>query len=368
MLTGTDQLHWRDALFDAFSEQELTDLVRYRLNDRIDRYVSANRSWEAAIGILVDAYSRRDREDLLIAKAVEARPRNPLLLRLASAKKAAVAPNDANLERLIQESNSYLDLAKWLEAAGKLQVCVCRIEIPVPGGGTVFGTGFLIAADLVMTNWHVVQCIVAAEDNDATYRGRRARAVDAICRFDYKVLSNGTTNPGTAVSLATNWRVALSPNNPNGSEPTADQLDCAVIRLSKSLGNMVIGDNPQAQGDRRGWISLPDATVVTDFLEHAPLFIIQHPEGDPIKLALCTDGIQSVNTERTRVRYSTNTERGSSGSPCFDQNWNLVALHHAGDPNFAVGHIPEFNEGIPIDTITRFLKGRGLVNIGHIVQ
>jgi len=255
-----------------------------------------------------------------------------------------------------------------LEAAGKLQVCVCRIEIPAQGGGKIFGTGFLIAADMVMTNWHVIQCVVATEDNDATYRGPRARATDVLCRFDYKVLSNGAINPGSTVSLAPNWRVALSPNNPNGIEPVAGQLDCAVIRLSKPQGNLVIGDNPQAQGDCRGWIKLPDVGIVTDFREHSPLFIIQHPEGDPIKLALCTDGIQSVNPNRTRVRYSTNTERGSSGSPCFDQNWNLVALHHAGDPNFAAGHVPEFNEGVPIDTIRQFLKDRGLVDLGQNEQ
>jgi hypothetical protein len=360
MLTGPEQLQWRDALFDTFSEQELTDLLLYRLGDRINRYTSANKPWEAAIGDLVDAYSRRDKEDQLIAKAVEMRPNNAALMRLARGKKAAVAPDDASLERLIHDSNSFLDLGTWLEAAGRLQVCVCRIEISVQGG-TVYGTGFLIAADLVMTNWHVVQCISAIEDNDLSYQGPRAKAADAVCRFDYKVLSNGTINSGSTVALAKEWRVALSPNNPNGQEPQTDQLDCAVIRLSKSLGNFVIGDKPEAHGDRRGWITLPSPGVASDLKVHSPLFIIQHPQGDPIKLALSTDAVQSVNANRSRVRYSTNTESGSSGSPCFDQNWNLVALHHAGDPNFDVGHRPEFNEGIPVDAIVTFLNTQGVV-------
>lgn len=362
MLTGPEQLQWRDALFDAFSEQELTDLLLYRLGDRINRYTSANKPWEAAVGDLVDAYSRRDKEDQLIAKAVEMRPKNSTLIRLARGKKAAVAPDDASLERLIHDSNSFLDLGRWLEAAGRLQVCVCRIEIAVQGG-TVYGTGFLIASDLVMTNWHVVQCISATEDNDRNYQGPRARAADAICRFDYKVLSNGTINAGSTVSFAENWRVALSPNNPNGQEPQTDQLDCALIRLSKPLGSLVIGDKPEAQGDRRGWITLPAAGVVPDFKINSPLFIIQHPEADPIKLALSTDAIQSVNANRSRVRYSTNTESGSSGSPCFDQNWNLVAIHHAGDPNFEPGHRPEFNEGVPIDSIVNFLSKQGFTHL-----
>ena len=28
-------------------------------------------------------------------------------------------------------------------------------------------------------------------------------------------------------------------------------------------------------------------------------------------------------------------------SPCFDQDWNLVALHHAGDPDRAFGRAAE---------------------------
>src|ERR1017187_3474433 len=150
MLSGPEQLKWRDALFSAFSEQELTDLLLYRLDDRIDRYVSANKPFETAIGALVDAYSRRDQEDRLIARAVEARPRNTALLRLATSNGGAVKAGEANLERIIQATNSFLNLGTWLEKASKLQVCVCRIEISPEGGGNIFGTGFLIAADLVM--------------------------------------------------------------------------------------------------------------------------------------------------------------------------------------------------------------------------
>jgi hypothetical protein len=368
MLSGPEQVQWRDALFDAFSEQELTDLLWHRLGERIGSYASANKPWAAVIGDLIDAYSRRDQEDLLIAKAIEARPRNAALLRLASNKGAAVAPDHTSLERLIQGTNSFLDLGTWLERAGKLQVCLCRIEISPQGGGKIFGTGFLIAADLVMTNWHVVQCIAAAEDKDGSYQGPRAKAEDAICRFDYKVLINGAINPGSSIPLAKDWRVVLSPNNPDGREPQADQLDCAVIRLAKPMGNLVVGDKPEAQGDLRRWVNLPSVGVVPDFRPHSPLFIIQHPQGDPIKLALSTAAVQSVNTNRTRVRYTTNTEGGSSGSPCFDQNWNLVALHHGGDANFAPSHKPEFNEGIPIDAIVNFLNQQGFVDLGRVEQ
>src|SRR5262249_48368662 len=59
---------------------------------------------------------------------------------------------------------------------------------------------------------------------------------------------------------------------------------------------------------------------------------------------------------RTRVRYTTNTEMGSSGSPCFDAEWGLLALHHSGDTNYK--RSAEWNEGVPIDAIVRQVNAR----------
>ena len=49
------------------------------------------------------------------------------------------------------------------------------------------------------------------------------------------------------------------------------------------------------------------------------------------------------------MRHTVPTEPGSSGSPLFDSDWRLIALHHAGDPATVK---PEFNEAIPIAKIT----------------
>ncbi|HYO71036.1 MAG TPA: serine protease, partial [Archangium sp.] len=49
--------------------------------------------------------------------------------------------------------------------------------------------------------------------------------------------------------------------------------------------------------------------------------------------------------------YRTNTLEGSSGSPCFSQDWALVALHHSGGP----GALAKYNEGIPISTLRAHL-------------
>jgi V8-like Glu-specific endopeptidase len=60
--------------------------------------------------------------------------------------------------------------------------------------------------------------------------------------------------------------------------------------------------------------------------------IVQHPQGGAMKLALSTSGVQSMNANRTRIRYSVMTEPGSSGSPYLDLMGNLAEMHHNGDP------------------------------------
>jgi V8-like Glu-specific endopeptidase len=90
-----------------------------------------------------------------------------------------------------------------------------------------------------------------------------------------------------------------------------------------------------------------------------PLLIAQHPYGMPLKLAVDTAAVLAVNPGGTRVRYATTTEAGSSGSPVFDLNWNLVALHHFGDP--AWNRPPAYNQGVPIDQVRARITARGQV-------
>jgi hypothetical protein len=101
-------------------------------------------------------------------------------------------------------------------------------------------------------------------------------------------------------------------------------------------------------------------TQQVPFSIDGPLFIMQHPSGWPLKLAVePLRSLLSVNANRTRVHYRTNTLKGSSGSPCFDYDFNLVALHHSGN----AGQQAKWNEGIPIDTIAGLLTKRGFGNL-----
>ena len=81
-------------------------------------------------------------------------------------------------------------------------------------------------------------------------------------------------------------------------------------------------------------------------------------------------GFSEVNTvyDNKRLRYRNNTKPGSSGSPVFDMNWNLVALHHGGYPTKRDLEklkeegkpVPDgFNQGIPVNLTNDFVVSKG---------
>jgi hypothetical protein len=84
-----------------------------------------------------------------------------------------------------------------------------------------------------------------------------------------------------------------------------------------------------------------------------------------MKISLETDAILNMNTNRTRMRYRTNTYFGSSGSPCFNADWELVAIHNAGDPDYKASHTPEYNQGIPLSKVRQLLERDGM---GHLLE
>ena len=82
-------------------------------------------------------------------------------------------------------------------------------------------------------------------------------------------------------------------------------------------------------------------------------------ENKPLKVAIDSNGITRVLDNR--YRYSTNTEAGSSGSPVFNGALQLIALHHAGDPDFE--RLAHYNQGVPIHKIVSAIKHKTNIEI-----
>jgi hypothetical protein len=366
-LRGPEHQKFTNALIDAFETRaRLTRMVRYRLSLPLAAISEAEELEQVAFSLI----GRAEAEgwtDQLLAAARESNPGNPALLEFAQT--FGLASSDRSLqelERQVLALNPYLDVALWRECLGQIETQVCRIEIPVQDGLST-GTGFLVGPDLVMTNYHVMEVVILGEQGRTNANGYSARAKDVVLRFDYKKIADDTpVNPGVEFRLVDDWLVDSSPMSkvdgqvdPKQGVPADDELDYALLRVAGAPGNTQPGGKAEPGGSPRKWIATPTAPY--SFEAHTPLFIMQHPRGWPLKLALEMDAILGLNENGTRVRYRTNTERGSSGSPCFNAHWELVGLHHSGDPDFDPAHKPAYNEGIPFSKILALLDQRRVV-------
>lgn len=247
------------------------------------------------------------------------------------------------LERLVRDNSSFIDITQFLGRLSALEGQTCRIELEgVPP--RAIGTGFLVGPDLVMTNQHVID--------------GQAAGAPMICRFDYLVDAGGVqVREGVAVPVAADWLVQASPPDPSdesldeGDAPAPDNLDFALIRLSRPVGDTPRAGEEGPDNRPRGWIGI-DPTLQAG--QGDDLFILQHPEGTPLKLGV--GRLTALHGGGLRWRHDVATEGGSSGSPVFNRKLDLVGLHHAGDPNYFRTAL--FNQAIPMDRIVGWLQGK----------
>lgn len=231
-------------------------------------------------------------------------------------------------ERMVVPTNPQLEVGLFLTKLEQLATAVCKIEFDTDEGRH-YGTGFMIGAKRLLTNYHVMEPIMKGQAEPAAVR----------LIFGFKAFEGTfTVKPGNVLELDDDWLIDSSP--PSASDlsqqslPSANELDYALLRVRSTVPSV-------------GEISLPKS--VGDPPVGSPLYILHHPKGKPMKLSIESNGILGVNENRTRIKYRTNTDGGSSGAPCFNANLDLVALHHMGDPDW---HRPaDFNQGIPIVTI-----------------
>ena len=186
-------------------------------------------------------------------------------------------------EKIIGENT--LRPIHYLELALAAARAVVRLRVPTADGAAL-GSGFMIAADLLMTNHHVI--------------GSRAQAEGAEYSFNYQLDRDGKPCPVTTVGA-----------RPGGLFHTQPDLDYTVVQLAE----------PPAFGD-----PLRLRAVVAP--REARVAIIQHPGGHFKKISLQNNFV--AYADNRVVQYFTSTEPGSSGSPVFDDDFAVVAIHHSG--------------------------------------
>jgi endonuclease G len=219
---------------------------------------------------------------------------------------------------------------------------VCRIHLRDRYSQTTgFGTGFLVAPGVLMTNHHVI--------------GSAAEAAGGVAEFDYELDVAGRDRPVAEFPLLT------------------DPAPIAVQSLDFCLAAV----SPRSRDGRRSlaefaWLPLdptPGKAFVGEYLT-----IIQHPGGERKQVCVRENKLLRYEDADNTVWYQTDTVAGSSGSPAFNNSWQVVALHHSGvpktdsqgrwlcvdgtpwNPSIDESHVAWIaNEGIRVSRIVSFL-------------
>lgn len=351
----TDVLHGQvaAALLSAFpGATGLGRMLRSRLGKDLD-IVAAGQDRHKIAAALVASADNEGWLCRLVACAHDSNPGDPRLLTVAQRFGAVPStPAEPKLTKLLSASQSVGSPDAWLATLGTIAPCICRVEIHAAGVER-FGTAFLVAPDVAITNHHVVEPVI---------RGAVA-ARDVVLRFDHRRLSDGTVLQGAVFRLAApDWLLDASPPSPIDFEldpksgvPAPDELDYALLRVAGEPGHRPVGETHEPGAPARGWIAIDP--LGPSMRARAPFVILQHPHSAPLELAVDIGGAMGSNLNGTRVRYAAGTRRGASGSPCFDLDWRLVALHHSGDPAWS----PRYTEGIPFVAIATLLTRRGVL-------
>lgn len=173
----------------------------------------------------------------------------------------------------------------WLETALNASKRVARVKLP---SGSA--TGFMIAPDVFITNNHVFE-----DENDAR---------NAVLQFNYQLNVDGSP------AARDEWEC-----DPDDMFKTNPDLDYSIVRVKKK--------DSQNAGDVWGFLNVRSGSSV---VVNQRVNIIQHPQGRFKEIVFRDNEVKAVSTEY--VQYVTDTDYGTSGSPVFDDFFNVVALHN----------------------------------------
>lgn len=184
------------------------------------------------------------------------------------------------------------------------------------------GTGFMISPCLLLTNNHVIP--------------DRELLSKSVFRFNYQLTFKGTSEKSVDYIA-----------KDKGLFHTNPELDYTLVELDgepglkwgiSSLSIDIIGINSRVN-------------------------IIQHPAGLPKQISFQNNFVRYADTQF--VQYITSTMCGSSGSPVFNDSWQVVALHHAGgmimEPSTKKHYFR--NEGIAINAICNDVRNNINISI-----
>jgi V8-like Glu-specific endopeptidase len=293
-----------------------------------DRVRGIRQRWEASEEQRADARAAVDRRDLSLANSpADLQEREDRLRR-----------RHLRLEGIVEQDDSV-----WLsffDCGLRAARSVGRVvEAPRRQPVVPIGTGSLVTDRLLLTNHHVVRT--------------PDEAAGMAVEFAYEYDEDGEPRKEDRWPLA-----------PGDFFVTDPELDYTLVAVTLRDG--------RPPGETHGCIPLIEQTgkaVIGEVLN-----VIHHPVGERKRVSLRFN--RMVAEDDLWLRYESDTRAGSSGAPVFNDQWEMVALHHGGvsatdDEGFeltrdgrrwtpdmgedAVAYVG--NEGARVSRILRSLRG-----------
>jgi V8-like Glu-specific endopeptidase len=229
-------------------------------------------------------------------------------------------PQDTNsLEKIIGKVSTLRPII-FLERGLQLSRSVARVVLSDGSSGS----GFLIKDNLLITNNHVISSKSVAEAATVEFNYQKTtQGLDAVVDRYKLEPENGFATSLKEEEGGNDWTAVRVRGNPN-----------------EKWGAVTLASvNPKVEDE---------------------VIIIQHPGGGPKQIALSHNLVAFVNDKR--LQYLTDTLNGSSGSPVFSTDWQVVALHHKGGLLHEPGSKQAFyrNQGIHINAVIAGLSSAGL--------
>lgn len=193
--------------------------------------------------------------------------------------------------------------------------------------GQKCGTGFLVRGEALAPQWEGKQVLVTNNHVIATEPILEITMKPRQAKVTFDALHGGGMNQpefkvkGDKVL----W------------ESPIPELDTTCVELDREVEGIEdypVGDMPLRDLEPR-------------------IYVIGHPMGGELSFSFQDNKLIDINDRR--IHYRSPTEPGSSGSPLFNEEWELIGLHHAGGQEMSrlddKTQKHPANEGIPWDAV-----------------